>query len=190
MSGQVNPVHVGRGAAAAAAPLVAAAAIVVAPLLVTGVTVDRTEVAEVGLVAAGALVDAHDNIVGGVTALAEALYGDPTIGDLAQQIATQDRSLDVLTQLQSAQDAILAHTGTWSTTIDEWFFAPVNEQWLTASAAVLEADQAFVDVFAADGAVAAELLTARFDVLTAEIGLLGAAFSSMPIVFAGLFFGA
>ncbi|HEU0190941.1 MAG TPA: hypothetical protein VFR17_06675 [Mycobacterium sp.] len=132
-----------------------------------------------------ALTGANTNLTTGVTALVNELFHDPTNNVLAQPVALDDAALANLAKLEPAEDTILAHSGSMSSTIDELWFAPLNQQWLTASEAILSADQALADAVATDtGVQAAQLATAA-----ASFQLLDAQLSSVGVELASIFFG-
>ncbi len=132
------------------------------------------------------LANAKTNLTDGVTALVQELFVEPTNRDLAQQVSIQDGALAGLMRLESAEDAILAQGGSASNVANEMFFTPLNQEWVTASAAVLSSDHAFADAIANDIGIPA----AQLEVLAADFQLLGAQFLSIPVDIAAIFFGA
>lgn len=128
------------------------------------------------------LVDAHANLTEGIDVLTQQFEVDPTPSGLSAAIGIQGRYVDVLESLQDAQDNISAHAGSFAPTIENLFFDPLNQYWLTGSESVLAADQAFADALAND-LDRGDVLGARWDVTMAEFQLLGASYLSAPIAY-------
>ncbi len=89
-------------------------------------------------------------------------------------------------RLAPAESAILAHSGSISSLVDQLFFAPLNQQWADASESMLNAANAF-DSAIEDGSVPGAV-TASFQMLGITFSeTIPAAIASMPIVWIGSF---
>lgn len=134
------------------------------------------------------LDEASANLTQGVNVLAQQLVLDPTASGLASAISLQSHSLTFIDSLQDAQDNISAHLGSLSPTVEDLFFDPLNQFWLTSSESMLTADHAFADALINDLS-GSDLLSVRMDLLTAEFNLLVAQTSSLPFLFVSSLFG-
>lgn len=101
---------------------------------------------------------------------------------LSTAITAQDRALAALERLQGARDNIFAHAGSWSTTIENRFFDPVNQYWLSTSESVLTADHALADALGNE-VDPWDVVGARFDVVAVAYQLVGVTYSSLPIIY-------
>ncbi|MGB3333286.1 MAG: hypothetical protein WBA79_10795 [Mycobacterium sp.] len=128
------------------------------------------------------LADANANLSEGIDALKQQFEVDPTASGLSAAISIQGRSSDYLDRLQDAQDNISAHAGSLSPTIENLFFDPLNQYWLTTSESVLTADHAFADALAND-LDRWDVLDARAAVSLIDVQLVGLQYLSAPIVY-------
>ncbi|MGH3562004.1 MAG: hypothetical protein ACRDTN_09450 [Mycobacterium sp.] len=71
---------------------------------------------------------------------------------VASQTTLQDKLLQLLGQLESAESTISSHDGSFSDLVNQLFFTPLDQQWATATESVLNADQ-FVETDVAGGAI-------------------------------------
>lgn len=131
---------------------------------------------------AATLTDAHANLAEGIDVLTQQFEVDPTASGLSAAISIQGRTSDYLERLQDAQDNISAHTGSFAPTIENLFFDPLNQYWLTTSESVLTADHAFVDALVND-LDRWDVLGARADVTMIGFQLVGLQYFSAPIVY-------
>nr|WP_239652143.1 hypothetical protein [Mycobacterium sp. UM_NZ2] len=115
-------------------------------------------------------------------------------GTLLSAVETAQRIPDILDRfvfivddrLAPAESAILAHSGSISSLVDQLFFAPLNQQWADASESMLNAANAF-DSAIEDGSVPGAV-TASFQMLGITFSeTIPAAIASMPIVWIGSF---
>ncbi|WP_234783272.1 hypothetical protein [Mycolicibacter heraklionensis] len=115
-------------------------------------------------------------------------------GTLLSAVETAQRIPDILDRfvfivddrLAPAESAILAHSGSISSLVDQLFFAPLNQQWADASESMLNAANAF-DSAIGDGSVPGAV-TASFQMLGITFSeTIPAAIASMPIVWIGSF---
>lgn len=90
-------------------------------------------------------------------------------------------------RLVPAESAILAHSGSMSSLIDQLFLAPLNQQWADASESMLNATNAFESAIE-DGSVPGAV-SAQFQMLGVIFSeTIPAAIASMPIVWIGSLF--
>lgn len=127
------------------------------------------------------LTDAHANLTEGIDVLTQ-LQDDLDVKGLVSQIGVHGRFADIVEGLQGAQDNISAHAGAFAPTIENLFFDPLNQYWLTSTESLLTADHAFADVMINDPSLA-DFNSAQFDMLAAAGPLLGAQLLSMPILY-------
>lgn len=115
-------------------------------------------------------------------------------GTLLSAVESAQRIPDILDRfvfivddrLAPAESAILAHSGSISSLVDQLFFAPLNQQWADASESMLNAANAF-DSAIEDGSVPGAV-TASFQMLGITFSeTIPAAIASMPIVWIGSF---
>lgn len=72
---------------------------------------------------------------------ADKLLSAATGVDATQPLSFNSDALQLLDQLQSAEDTISAHSGSLSSLVDQLFFIPLDQGWVDASDAVLHGAQ-------------------------------------------------
>ncbi|MGB3473752.1 MAG: hypothetical protein WBA69_03100 [Mycobacterium sp.] len=193
MSGDVRRIGVGAGLIGGAVAVAltvglggaqAGAADQLAGVAAAGGGADSTDL----LVIAGAnFLDAKDVITG--------IDTSELSGTLLSAVESAQRIpgiLDTLVfmvddRLAPAESAILAHSGSMSSLIDQLFFAPLNQQWADASESMLNATNAFESAIE-DGSVPGAV-SASFQMLGITFSeSIPAAIASMPIVWIGSLF--
>lgn len=147
----------------------------------------------VGLTAGGNALDTPDDLLNSaITNLTDAnnLLSQVDVSNLthvADPLPLQTFSLQDLNSLLSAEDLISAHDGSLQSLIDQLYFVPLDQQWVNATEAVLQADQAFAAAITSGSGLGA----AEFGLVEPTLQLAAADFSSLlPVVFAADFFGA
>lgn len=155
-----------------------------AGIAVAGDNADSTElliIAGTNFRDAGDIVTGIDTseLSGSLLSAVEAIHRFPSI---------MDRTVDIVAdKLAPAEAAILEHSGSMSSLIDQLFFAPLNQQWADAGASMLDATQAF-ETAVAEGSLA--------DATSTEFQMLGLTFTeviplalvSAPVVWIGSIF--
>ncbi|OBG41416.1 hypothetical protein A5671_01275 [Mycolicibacter heraklionensis] len=192
MSGDVRRIGVGAGLVGGA----------VAVALTVGLGGAHAGAADqlAGVAAAGGGADSTDLLIIASTNFFDAkdvIAGIDTSelsGTLLSAVETAQRIPDILDRfvfivddrLAPAESAILAHSGSISSLVDQLFFAPLNQQWADASESMLNAANAF-DSAIGDGSVPGAV-TASFQMLGITFSeTIPAAIASMPIVWIGSF---
>ncbi|KAA8959064.1 hypothetical protein [Mycobacterium sp.] len=84
----------------------------------------------------------------------------------------------VVDQLQSAESIISAHDGGLSTQVAQLFFDPLNQDWVTTSAALLHADQAFEGALTSGSGFD----TADASLFTVDLQVFGDVVNSLPFL--------
>ncbi len=106
------------------------------------------------------------------------LNADPGV-DATQPLSFNTDALQLLDQLQSAQDAISAHSGSLSSLVDQLFFVPLDQGWVDASDAMLHGAQELTATTASGLDIGLEV---------PSLQLIGDYLASVPIILAaGLF---
>lgn len=190
MSGDVRRIGVGAGLIGGAVAVAltvglggaqAGAADQLVGIAAAGGGADSTDL----LVIAGAnFLDAQDVITG--------IDASELSGTLLSAVESAQRIPGILDtfvfmvddRLAPAESAILAHSGSMSSLIDQLFFAPLNQQWADASESMLNAANAFEGAIE-DGSVPGAV-SASFQMLGITFSeTIPAAIASMPIVWIG-----
>lgn len=130
------------------------------------------------------LDSAHTNLTDANQLLSQIDVSVQPPGAIALQMTQQDLALYNLGQLESAQNVISAHDGALSGLVNQLFFTPLDQAWVNASEAVLNADQGLSAAIASGSGLEA----AEFGLFGPDFQLLSDAFNSIPLEEVALFF--
>jgi ABC-type transporter Mla subunit MlaD len=121
------------------------------------------------------------NVLSGVAAPSESLLAVL----VTDQTAAQDAELQVIANLQSAQNFISSHDDSLSGLVNQLFFTPVDQELDHASQAILSADQALATAVSSGSGVP----TAELELIGTDLQFFVVGFDSLPIDFAALLLG-
>ena len=155
----------------------------------------------VSLVAAEGNRDSTDLLIIASTSFADAkdvITGIDTTdlsGTLLSAVESMQRVPDILDRyvgimddsLLPAESAILAHSGSMSSLIDQLFLAPLNQEWADSGESMFNAANAF-EAAIAEGSLP-DAVSASVQVLGITFGeMIPAAFATIPVVWIGSLF--
>lgn len=139
------------------------------------------------IIASANFLDAKDVITGIDTSdLSDALLS--AVESMQRLPDILDRFVSIDDELAPAESAILAHSGSMSSLIDQLFFAPLNQRWADASESMLYFTNAFDNAIVEFGSVGE---AARFSLQILGLtcfDVIPVVFASMPVVWIGSLF--